>query len=306
MFRLVLLTLILIWLSSCAFKDYDNDGLLGNWDACPNLAEDLDAWQDHDGCPDLDNDEDSVSDSLDACKFIPEDMDGFEDEDGCPEDNNDLDSLKDFEDKCPNEAEDYDGFLDSDGCPDFDNDRDKIIDSLDSCPFEPEDKDSFEDLDGCPDMDNDKDGVLDEADACPNQVGVKRVYIEGQKIGCPELTTILRIPDQLSIPLSFDPKDALTMVDKIILRDQLIQSLIQFKDQKVNLKVFMLQGEKNIEDWVLGLNTRLKNLQAFIISEGIENFRVKSQVVDAELVNFLDQNNQSLNKIKGVEITLIK
>lgn len=306
MLRLVLLGLSLVWLSSCAFKDHDSDGLLGNWDACPHLAEDLDAWQDEDGCPDYDNDEDMVPDSVDVCKFIPEDVDGFEDKDGCPENNNDLDSLKDFEDKCPNQAEDYDGFLDSDGCPDYDNDRDKVVDSLDACPFEPEDKDGFEDGDGCPDMDNDKDGILDEADACPNEAGVKRVFVEGQKIGCPELTTILRIPNVLSVPLSFDSKNELSMFDKILLRDQLVQSLIQFKDQKVTIKVFVLQGEKSNEDWVKSINARATNLKRFLIAEGVQESQLRGQEVDVELVKFLEENNQSLNQVKGVEFSLIK
>ena len=38
-----------------------------------------------DGCPETDFDEDGVPDDTDQCPDQPEDLDGFEDEDGCPE-----------------------------------------------------------------------------------------------------------------------------------------------------------------------------------------------------------------------------
>jgi outer membrane protein OmpA-like peptidoglycan-associated protein len=48
----------------------------------------------------------------------PEDLDKFEDEDGCPDPDNDHDRILDANDKCPNEPETYNGFEDEDGCPD--------------------------------------------------------------------------------------------------------------------------------------------------------------------------------------------
>jgi outer membrane protein OmpA-like peptidoglycan-associated protein len=47
-----------------------------------------------------------------------EDLDGFEDENGCPDPDNDKDGLLDGVDKCPNEAEVFNGVDDADGCPD--------------------------------------------------------------------------------------------------------------------------------------------------------------------------------------------
>ena len=44
---------------------------------------------------------------------MPEDLDGFEDADGCPDFDNDLDGVPDTLDKCPNEA----GPADNNGCP---------------------------------------------------------------------------------------------------------------------------------------------------------------------------------------------
>ena len=54
-------------------------------DDCPNQAEDMDGWQDADGCPDIDNDGDGILDKDDKCPNVAEDMNGYEDADGCPE-----------------------------------------------------------------------------------------------------------------------------------------------------------------------------------------------------------------------------
>nr|MBA3501557.1 OmpA family protein [Deltaproteobacteria bacterium] len=43
-----------------AFGDLDNDGILDNVDKCPRVPEDLDGFEDTDGCPDLDNDKDGI------------------------------------------------------------------------------------------------------------------------------------------------------------------------------------------------------------------------------------------------------
>jgi len=47
--------------------------------------EDLDGFEDDDGCPDFDHDGDGIAEELDHCPDEPEDLDGVEDEDGCPE-----------------------------------------------------------------------------------------------------------------------------------------------------------------------------------------------------------------------------
>jgi len=110
------------------------------------------------------------------CRNEPEDMDGFEDEDGCPDPDNDRDTLLDAVDKCPNDPEDFDQFEDADGCPDVDNDGDKVLDAAKlnrnpdgtytwdnndkrnsggvevDCRNQPEDFDGIEDEDGCPEF----------------------------------------------------------------------------------------------------------------------------------------------------------
>jgi outer membrane protein OmpA-like peptidoglycan-associated protein len=98
--------------------DSDADGIDDADDACPHVAEDLDGWQDTDGCPENDDDGDGIRDADDACPHVAEDADGWRDEDGCPEDDNDGDGFADGVDACPNEPETVNGVDDQDGCPD--------------------------------------------------------------------------------------------------------------------------------------------------------------------------------------------
>ena len=83
--------------------------------------------------PTLDNDGDGVLDVDDKCPNDPEDMDGFEDEDGCPDPDNDGDGILDVDDQCPNDA----GPPENNGCPDPDRDGDGVPDRIDNCPDEP-------------------------------------------------------------------------------------------------------------------------------------------------------------------------
>lgn len=189
--------------------DKDNDGILDKQDFCPESPEDMDQFEDQDGCPEPDNDKDEILDPLDQCPIDAEDIDLFEDEDGCPDPDNDQDNVLDLVDECPNspgpatnkgcpindtdgdgindetdacptESEDFDGDRDEDGCPDVDADGDGIEDNVDKCPEQPEDMDTFEDTDGCPDIDNDSDGILDTVDECPLVAGP----LESR--GCPD------------------------------------------------------------------------------------------------------------------------
>jgi outer membrane protein OmpA-like peptidoglycan-associated protein len=65
-----------------------------------------------------DRDGDRVKDDDDLCPDDPEDVDGFQDQDGCPDPDNDGDRIADADDRCPMEPETYNGIDDDDGCPD--------------------------------------------------------------------------------------------------------------------------------------------------------------------------------------------
>lgn len=67
--------------------DTDGDGLADKKDKCPDQAEDIDNFQDEDGCPDPDNDNDGVKDADDKCPTEAEDKNGYKDDDGCPDNN---------------------------------------------------------------------------------------------------------------------------------------------------------------------------------------------------------------------------
>lgn len=172
---------------SAPWSDSDGDGLGDDVDACPSEAEDLDRFDDDDGCPDPDNDSDGLLDSVDGCPLEPEDSDGFEDEDGCADPDNDQDGVLDAADRCPLVAEDRDGFEDKDGCSDPDNDQDGVLDAADRCPLQA----GIVDNRGCPDLDRDADTVVDRLDNCPDQAGdpknhgckkVQKVRLEGDRL----------------------------------------------------------------------------------------------------------------------------
>ncbi len=65
-----------------------------------------------------DMDADGIPDSSDECPRLPEDIDGFEDGDGCMDPDNDNDFIPDVDDKCPNEEAIEGRDLDEDGCTD--------------------------------------------------------------------------------------------------------------------------------------------------------------------------------------------
>ena len=68
-----------------AGEDRDADGIFDADDRCPDAPEDVDGFEDHDGCSDTDNDRDGTDDPQDMCCYVAEDLDEDRDLDGCPE-----------------------------------------------------------------------------------------------------------------------------------------------------------------------------------------------------------------------------
>jgi CSLREA domain-containing protein len=149
----------------CPDPDNDGDGVLDGDD-----PDDANPCVPSTTGPTCDPDGDGIVNSADNCDNQAEDLDGFEDANGCPDPDNDGDGVPDTSDDCDNQAEDLDGFEDANGCPEVgpDADSDGIDDGFDDCDAQPEDEDGFQDADGCPDPDNDGDGVDDGADPAPN------------------------------------------------------------------------------------------------------------------------------------------
>jgi outer membrane protein OmpA-like peptidoglycan-associated protein len=167
-------------------SDQDADGLNDDKDQCMTAPEDLDGYQDADGCPDPDNDGDGMADARDKCPNEPETKNGFQDDDGCPDDiaDRDQDGIADADDKCPDQGGSTVVRQKGDfyGCPD--RDKDGLPDKTDKCPQEPEDTDGFQDVDGCPDPDNDNDGINDADDQCVDQPEVMNGFQDED--GCPD------------------------------------------------------------------------------------------------------------------------
>ncbi|NRA32396.1 MAG: hypothetical protein HRU17_03550 [Polyangiaceae bacterium] len=176
-------TLALGW--SPRFYDVDQDGLGDEEDECPELEEDLDGFEDEDGCPDWDNDNDGVGDEEDKCPDEQEDEDDFEDEDGCLDADNDQDKIPDERDECPDEP--GEAGASRLGCPIGDTDNDGVPDNQDRCPKTAEDRDGFQDNDGCVDADNDNDNIIDTLDACPDKAGPPQS--DAKQNGCPNPDT---------------------------------------------------------------------------------------------------------------------
>ncbi len=80
------------------------DDVFNDWELTVGVA----AWF---GNGRQDKDFDGIVDRLDACPTDPEDLDRFEDEDGCPDEDNDRDGLVDWQDECPVVAVDGEGWL---------------------------------------------------------------------------------------------------------------------------------------------------------------------------------------------------
>ncbi len=262
---------------SRAYADKDGDGVRDEDDQCLDEVEDLDGFEDEDGCPDPDNDRDEILDFADGCPLDPEDRDTFEDEDGCPDRDNDRDGVLDTEDQCMFVPEDLDGFEDGDGCPEADNDLDGYLDNEDQCPDEPEDFDGFEDEDGCPDEDNDEDGILDVNDACPLDQEVINDFEDED--GCPDdvdgdliAWTTQRI--LVKEEIYFD-------TDRAKIQDRsraLLRQVAEFLLEHPEIEIIEIQGhtdEKGSHEWNMDLSwRRAENVRRYLIKRGVDPGRI--------------------------------
>jgi OmpA-OmpF porin, OOP family len=133
--------------------------------------------------PPSDRDNDGILDEIDACP----DVFGVPNEDpkkhGCPPPGDrDGDGVIDPEDACPDVPGKPTNDPKTNGCPDRDGDG--IFDTVDACPDEPGVASEDPKKHGCPlPKDTDGDGILDPEDACPKDPGPKNE--DPKKNGCP-------------------------------------------------------------------------------------------------------------------------
>ncbi len=256
----------------CDDQDNDRDGILDVHDRCRDSAEDKDGFQDQDGCPELDDDGDGVPDLQDQCRFKAEDKDGYQDQDGCPDLDNDGDALPDGEDRCPQGMEDKDGFNDADGCPDPDNDADGILDGQDRCPNSPEDKDGYLDDDGCPDPDNDADGIADRMDKCPAEA--ENINGIEDDDGCPEAgkkdeTVVAGVNVSVATPARFAPNQAKLTAQQQLQLHMIAQRVLGMQPlQAVIVETFGDGAGSNARNEKLAAD-RADAVRAYLLSVGM-------------------------------------
>lgn len=317
--------------------DSDDDGVPNKYDLCPKDPEDMDGFEDQDGCPEPDNDKDGICDPLvtekaqnakyatvcrgiDKCVEVAEDRDGFEDDDGCPDLDNDKDGIPDLKDKCPNDAEDRDGFEDNDGCPEPDNDKDGVCDpwveekglaakyastckSADKCVDVAEDKDGFEDDDGCPDTDNDKDGLKDAVDKCPNEPETMNEVDDED--GCPDKAMPAFQPIQTYPLVRFRPSTSELTVEAEPPLETLAKQLKEYPEKQVEIHLYTWYKGKKKEDYLAQLQARSKTLVDFLVSKGVAATQLKEIQYTLENLEALKGTEQDFNQEKPMEIRLL-
>jgi outer membrane protein OmpA-like peptidoglycan-associated protein len=260
------------WNGAFIPRDNDRDQVLNKVDNCPDDPEDLDNFEDQDGCPDLDNDNDGIPDDRDSCRNEPEDKDGFRDEDGCPDNDNDDDFVPDSLDQCSDVPEDRDGFADEDGCPDFDNDDDGVPDSSDKCMGSSEDHDGFEDDDGCPDLDNDKDAVPDSIDQCPDSAGTPEAQ------GCPgtkEKSKEITYGRLILSGVAFEGGTADLTPGSTADLDRVYQSLVDWPDVTIELQVHTDNTVSSEASFRLS-QERADVIRKYLLAKGISSSRISA------------------------------
>lgn len=250
------------WSGLLREPDTDEDGIVDKRDACPKVAEDYDAFEDADGCPDTDDDGDGLPDTVDKCPREPAPCDG------CPVRDKDGDGLPDKEDKCPDQPEDHDGHEDLDGCPDMDNDADGVPDEVDRCADNPEDIDGFEDNDGCPDMDNDGDGVADEWDKCRDVPGAT------DNGGCPKTKEIKRGALILR-GVNFEVGKAVLTPNSYRLLDDVHASLAEWKEVKLEIQGHTDSQGRDETNLRLS-QQRAEAVVEYLVGKGVEPSRLRA------------------------------
>lgn len=237
--------------------------------------EDVDGFEDADGCADPDNDGDGVADVDDGCANEPEDRDGFEDADGCPDPDNDGDGVRDFDDACPLEP----GVARTSGCPFTDDDGDGIDASVDRCPDEAEDVDGFEDSDGCADVDNDADGVVDVDDGCPLEPETINGVADAD--GCPDegASAVRLTGDRIEIleRVHFDTGRATIQRRSHSVLEQ-VAGVLEARPEISLLRVQGHTDDRGAEDDNLALSQqRAAAVKAFLIERGVAARRLSAR-----------------------------
>ncbi len=255
-----------------------------------------------------DRDKDGIVDDDDFCPDDPEDIDDFEDSDGCPDPDNDKDGLPDVADQCPNDPEDKDGFEDLDGCPDPDNDKDGIPDVKDACPLEPENFNGFDDEDGCPEEDHDKDGIPDDQDKCPDE----KETINGvdDDDGCPDEgephVEVTSEKVTIDTRIQFDFDSARIKPESFSILDQVALTL----KANAQLKKIRVEGhtdERGSNAYNQDLSQRrAESVMRYLVAKGVSQARLEAIGYGEERPIINESNEEAWATNRRVEFTIIE
>jgi OOP family OmpA-OmpF porin len=245
-------------------RDADGDGLLDDVDACPTAPEDVDGWEDDDGCPDGDDDRDGLPDVSDTCPREPEDFDGWQDQDGCPELDNDGDQLVDLDDRCPDLA----GPVSLLGCPDRDGDG--VRDAEDACPDVP----GLPEFEGCADRDRDR--VPDPRDACPADP-IPPDADPLRSDGCPKLAYVSAGRITITEQVKFETGKAIIRPESFGLLDTVARVLTE-NPQIRKVEVAGHTDNVGSESYNLELSqSRADSVAAYVGEHGVARSRLTSR-----------------------------
>jgi len=280
--------------------DSDQDGIPDKRDSCPENPEDIDQFEDEDGCPDPDNDQDTVLDPMDECPNQAGPADNL----GCPYGDRDGDGIDDQNDKCPDKPEDFDEDRDEDGCPDVDTDKDGLEDDVDQCPTQPEDIDGFVDDDGCPDIDNDQDGIIDTVDQCPVEAGLP------QATGCPDMDGDFvadkddKCPEEYGVRQPDNPeKNGCPKEYKLIVikKDRIeIKQQVHFETAKATIKRSSYPLLAEVADAIKSAELKAVRIEGHTDSDGSELYNLKLSQARADSVR------THLVEIEGIDSSLLE
>jgi outer membrane protein OmpA-like peptidoglycan-associated protein len=244
--------------NGCPVDDKDKDGILDKDDKCPEKA----GPKENGGCPDEDKDADGLVDRLDGCP----DQAGPRENKGCPWGDKDNDGVTDNDDKCPDQA----GPKENGGCPDTDKDGDGTVDRLDACIDVAGEKDNK----GCPYPDTDKDGVNDRVDNCVNDAG------PASNQGCPEkqkqLVVITREKLIIKDKVYFDTNKATIQKRSNALLDQ-IANIVSTHAEITLIQVEGHTDNTGVPEQNLKLSQdRANSVKDYLVKKGVADSRLKA------------------------------
>ncbi|MBL0213438.1 MAG: OmpA family protein [Myxococcales bacterium] len=246
----------------------------------------------------LDTDGDGFVDSVDRCPKEPENVNSFEDDDGCPDDPDpDKDGILGTADQCPLQAEDVDGFEDANGCPDPDNDNDTVLDVDDACRDVP----GLVAMKGCPDPDRDGDTVVDRLDNCPDEPGP----VENQGCKAKQLVKISDGKLEILDIVYFALNKALIQPRSFPLLDDVARVLSTHPEiTKIRVEGHTDSQGDDISNKKLS-QRRAAAVMAYLIKKGIAPDRLEAQGFGEDVPKATNATKEGRATNRRVEFTII-